>query len=136
MDNEEIIKLKKELEEAKQKNIELSGKILELEDRKNEAEENLSRIKNSKAYKLSKPLRYVRSQVKRVTQYGSVSAVKKKIKSNEIEKEKNAKMDLEKEQEANISKMIVEKEQEAEPDKMELEKEEEQNPYFICSFRK
>lgn len=81
MDNEELIKLKKELEEAKQKNIELSGKILELEDRKSEAEENLARIKNSKAYKMSKPLRYVRSQVKRVTQYGSVSAVNKKIKS-------------------------------------------------------
>lgn len=92
MDNEEIIKLKKELEEAKQKNIELSGKILELEDRKNEAEENLSRIKNSKAYKLSKPLRYVRSQVKRVTQYGSVSAVKKKIKSKNLLKKRYAEL--------------------------------------------
>ena len=48
---------------------------------KGKTEEALSRIKNSKAYKMSKPLRYVRSQVKRVTQYGSVSAVRKKIKS-------------------------------------------------------
>ena len=63
MENEEIIRLKKELEEAKQKNIELSGRILELEDGKKEAEDNLSRIKSSKAYKLSKPLRVVRSNV-------------------------------------------------------------------------
>ena len=33
MDNEEILRLKKELEESKQKNIELQGKIMELEDR-------------------------------------------------------------------------------------------------------
>ena len=83
MDNEEILRLKKELEESKQKNIELQGKIMELEDRKKEAEDNLARIKGSKAYKLSKPLRYVRSQVKRVTQYGSISAVNKKIKSKQ-----------------------------------------------------
>ena len=83
MENEEVEKLKKELEEARRENIELSGKILELEDRNAETKENLDRIKNSKAYKLSKPLRYVRSQVKRVTQYGSVSAVKAKIKSKQ-----------------------------------------------------
>ncbi len=82
MDNgEQIEQLKKELEEAKKQNMELSGRIIELTNEKDEAVENLSRIKNSKAYKLSKPLRYVRSQVKRVTQYGSVSAVKDKIKS-------------------------------------------------------
>lgn len=87
MENEEIIRLKKELEEAKQKNIELSGRILELEDGKKEAEDNLSRIKSSKAYKLSKPLRVVRSKVKRVTQYGSVSAVAAKVKSkNKLKK--------------------------------------------------
>lgn len=87
MENEEIIRLKKELEEAKQKNIELSGRILELEDGKKEAEDNLSRIKSSKAYKLSKPLRVVRSNVKRVTQYGSVSAVAAKVKSkNKLKK--------------------------------------------------
>ena len=39
MDNEEILRLKKELEESKQKNIELQGKIMELEDRKKEAED-------------------------------------------------------------------------------------------------
>lgn len=83
MDNEEIVRLKKELEAAKQKNIDLQGKIMELEDRKKEAEDNLARIKGSKAYKLSKPLRYARTQVKRVTQYGSVSAVNKKIKSKQ-----------------------------------------------------
>lgn len=92
MENEEIIKLRKELEETKQKNIELAGRILELEDRKEEAEEALSRIKNSKAYKMSKPLRYVRSQVKRVTQYGSVSAVKKKIKSKKQLKKRYAEL--------------------------------------------
>ncbi len=81
MDNNEIEKLKKELEEEKKKNVELQGRIFELDDEKREISENLSRIKNSRAYKLSKPLRYVRSQVKRVTQYGSVSAVKDKIKS-------------------------------------------------------
>ena len=82
MDNgEQIEQLKKELEEARKQNMELSGRIIELTNEKDEVVENLSRIKNSKAYKLSKPLRYVRSQVKRVTQYGSVSAVKDKIKS-------------------------------------------------------
>ncbi len=80
-DNQQIEQLKKELEEAKKTNMELSGRIIELTDEKAEIEENLSRIKNSRAYKLSKPLRYVRSQVKRVTQYGSVSAVNQKIKS-------------------------------------------------------
>lgn len=92
MENEELIKLRQELEETKQKNIELSGRILELEDRKEEAEEALSRIKNSKAYKMSKPLRYVRSQVKRVTQYGSVSAVRKKIKSKKKLKKRYAEL--------------------------------------------
>ncbi len=92
MENEELIKLKKELEETKQKNIELSGRILELEDRKKEAEDALARIKGSKAYKLSKPLRYVRSQVKRVTQYGSVSAVKNKIKSKNRLKKRYAQL--------------------------------------------
>ena len=81
MANEELEQLKKELEETKRRNMELSGRITELEDEKEEISENLSRIKNSKAYKLSKPLRYVRAQVKRVTQYGSVSAVNDKIKS-------------------------------------------------------
>ena len=81
MDNNEIEKLKKELEEEKIKNMELSGRIVELEDEKDEIKDNLTRIRESKAYKLSKPLRYVRSQVKRVTQYGSISAVKDKIKS-------------------------------------------------------
>ena len=80
-ENETIEQLKKELEEAKKNNMELSGRIIELSDEKDEIAADLSRIKNSKAYKLSKPLRYVRSQVKRVTQYGSVSAVNDKIKS-------------------------------------------------------
>ena len=79
-ENETIEQLKKELEEAKKNNMELSGRIIELSDEKDEIAADLSRIKNSKAYKLSKPLRYVRSQVKRVTQYGSVSAVNDKIK--------------------------------------------------------
>ena len=83
MGNEETERLKKELEEARQKNIELSGQIIELTDKKNEVEESLNRIKGSKLYKMSKPVRYVRSQVKRVTQYGSVSAVKSKIKSKQ-----------------------------------------------------
>ena len=81
MDNKELEILKKELEETKQKNMELQGRITELEDEKEEIKDNLDRIKTSKAYKLSKPLRYVRSQVKRVTQYGSVSAVSDKVKS-------------------------------------------------------
>ena len=81
MDNKELEILKKELEETKQKNMELQGRITELEDEKDEIKDNLDRIKTSKAYKLSKPLRYVRSQVKRVTQYGSVSAVSDKVKS-------------------------------------------------------
>ncbi|MBR6383938.1 MAG: glycosyltransferase [Lachnospiraceae bacterium] len=81
MENRELEELKKELEETKRKNMELSGRITELEDEKEEIKDNLDRIKSSKAYKLSKPLRYVRSQVKRVTQYGSVSAVSDKVKS-------------------------------------------------------
>ncbi len=81
MENNEIERLKKELEKERMKNVELSSRIVELEDEKDEIKDNLTRIKDSKAYKLSKPLRYVRAQVKRVTQYGSVSAVKDKIKS-------------------------------------------------------
>jgi len=78
---EEIEKLKKEVEESKKINMELSGRIIELTDERDAANEKIERIKSSKIYKMSKPLRYVRSQVKRVTQYGSVSAVKQKIKS-------------------------------------------------------
>ena len=68
--------------------MELSSRITELEDEKEEIEDSLSRIRNSKAYKLSKPLRKVRSQVKRVTQYGSISAVKEKIKSRNLLKKR------------------------------------------------
>jgi len=88
MGNSEIEKLKEELEKEKLKNMELSSRITELEDEKEEIEDSLSRIRNSKAYKLSKPLRKVRSQVKRVTQYGSVSAVKEKIKSRNLLKKR------------------------------------------------
>ena len=88
MGNSEIEKLKEELDKEKLKNMELSSRITELEDEKEEIEDSLSRIRNSKAYKLSKPLRKVRSQVKRVTQYGSVSAVKEKIKSRNLLKKR------------------------------------------------
>ena len=88
MGNSEIEKLKEELEKEKLKNMELSSRITELEDEKEEIEDSLSRIRNSKAYKLSKPLRKVRSQVKRVTQYGSISAVKEKIKSRNLLKKR------------------------------------------------
>ena len=88
MGNSEIEKLKEELEKEKLKNMELSSRITELEDEKEEIEDSLSRIRNSKAYKFSKPLRKVRSQVKRVTQYGSVSAVKEKIKSRNLLKKR------------------------------------------------
>jgi GT2 family glycosyltransferase len=79
--NEELEKLRSELEEIKQQNVDLSMRITELEDERDELSENLNRIKGSKLYKMSKPVRVIRSQVKRVTQYGSVSAVNNKIKS-------------------------------------------------------
>lgn len=79
--NEELEKLRAELEEIKQQNVDLSMRITELEDERDELSENLNRIKGSKLYKMSKPVRVIRSQVKRVTQYGSVSAVNSKIKS-------------------------------------------------------
>lgn len=79
--NEELEKLRAELEEIKQQNVDLTMRITELEDERDELSENLNRIKGSKLYKMSKPVRVIRSQVKRVTQYGSVSAVNNKIKS-------------------------------------------------------
>ena len=79
--NEELEKLRAELEEIKQQNVDLSMRVTELEDERDELSDNLNRIKGSKLYKMSKPVRVIRSQVKRVTQYGSVSAVNNKIKS-------------------------------------------------------
>ena len=79
--NEELEKLRAELEEIKQQNVDLSMRVTELEDERDELSDNLKRIKGSKLYKMSKPVRVIRSQVKRVTQYGSVSAVNNKIKS-------------------------------------------------------
>ena len=68
MGNEETERLKKELEEARQKNIELSGQIIELTDKKNEVEESLNRIKGSKLYKMSRNLmKYSHQRISQAT---------------------------------------------------------------------
>ena len=60
MENTELEKLKKDLEEARQKNMELSSRVIELEDENSEIREDINRIRGSKLYKMSKPLRFVR----------------------------------------------------------------------------
>ena len=60
-EQEELQYLREQVRKLKQENRELSSKLAVTEASKAETEENLSRIKNSFAWKMAKPLRVARA---------------------------------------------------------------------------
>ena len=68
-EKEELQYLKEQVRKLKQENRELSSKLAITEASKAETEENLSKIKNSFAWKMAKPLRVVRAGFVRLSDY-------------------------------------------------------------------
>ena len=68
-EKEELQYLKEQVRKLKQENRELSSKLAITEASKAETEENLSKIKNSFAWKMAKPLRVVRAGFVRLSYY-------------------------------------------------------------------
>lgn len=68
-EQEELQYLKEQIRKLKQENRELSSKLAVTEASKAETEENLSKIKNSFAWKMAKPLRVVRAGFVRLSYY-------------------------------------------------------------------
>lgn len=68
-EKEELQYLREQCRKLKQENRELSSKLAVTEASKQETEENLSRIKNSFAWKMAKPLRVARAGFVRLSYY-------------------------------------------------------------------
>ncbi len=68
-EKEELQYLREQVRKLKQENRELSSKLAVTEASKAETEENLSRIKNSFAWKMAKPLRVARAGFVRLSYY-------------------------------------------------------------------
>ena len=68
-EQEELQYLREQVRKLKQENRELSSKLAVTEASKAETEENLSRIKNSFAWKMAKPLRVARAGFVRLSYY-------------------------------------------------------------------
>ncbi len=90
MDNEKQLKelayYKEQYDKLREENLILSSQITTLEAQKKEAEDNLSRIKNSFAWKLAKPLRVIRVAFIRLGYYKSPKKIARKIRNKRLEK--------------------------------------------------
>ncbi len=77
---------REQCENLKKENMELSSKLATMEIAKEEAEENLHRIKNSLFWKLLKPFRMIRVLLIRLSYYRSPKRIAKKIRDKRLEK--------------------------------------------------